>query len=398
MKVLIFMKESDLRPAGGPAGFCYNIFQELKRSNIKDIVFLPSDDNKKIKQVNFYRKIIKCFPKWFNVAQIAYRRKRDYQKMIDDPEVYDIDFSGYDAIHFHSTIALFKYRKNLESYKGKIILTSHSPVPQHLEVYTELPTKFEKRMYKKFYSTLDQIDEYAFKKADYVVFPCEDAEESYLKNWKQYRSIHNDLVQNGKLVYIPTGIVPKKIVRSREEIYKEYLFKKEEFIISYVGRHNEVKGYDLLQQMAGQLWKMHKDFHFVICGKESPMKGLNDEKWTEIGWTNDSQSVIAASDLFVLPNRETYFDIIMLEVLSCGKIVVASRTGGNKYFEKIGAKGVFLYDTIEEATRIIDKISNMTVEEREELELSNKKVFNARFTVDKYVNTYLKFLYSIKDK
>lgn len=69
--------------------------------------------------------------------------------------------------------------------------------------------------------------------------------------------------------------------------------------------------------------------------------GLKDSRWKEVGWTNDSQSIIAASDVFVLPNRETYFDIIMLEVLSCGKIVIASRTGGNKYFEKIGAKGVF---------------------------------------------------------
>ncbi len=398
MKVLIFMKESDLKPAGGPAGFCYNIFQEVKRKNIGDIVFLPSDDNKKIKQVNFYRKIVKHFPRWLNAVQIAYRRKRDYQKMIDSPEVYNIDFSDYDAIHFHSTIALFKYRRNLECYEGKIILTTHSPVPQHLEVYEELPTKLEKKIYKKFYSTLEQIDEYAFKKADYVVFPCEDAEESYLKNWDQYRSIHDDLQQKGKLVYIPTGIVPKKIVRSRAEIYKEYSLKNKEFIISYVGRHNKVKGYDLLQQMASQLWKIRRDFHFIICGKESPIKGLNDERWTEIGWTNDSQSVIAASDLFVLPNRETYFDIIMLEVLSCGKIVVASRTGGNKYFEKIGVKGVFLYDTIEEAIKTIDKISNMTVEEREELEQSNRKVFDRCFTVDKYIDTYMKFLYSIKDR
>ena len=102
----------------------YNIFQEVKRKNIGDIVFLPSDDNKKIKQVNFYRKIVKHFPRWLNAVQIAYRRKRDYQKMIDSPEVYNIDFSDYDAIHFHSTIALFKYRRNLECYEGKIILTT----------------------------------------------------------------------------------------------------------------------------------------------------------------------------------------------------------------------------------------------------------------------------------
>jgi len=395
MKVLIFMKESDLKPAGGPAGFCYNIFQEVKRKNIEDIVFLPPDDEEKTKQINRYRKIIKYFPNWFNAIQIAYRRKRDYQKMINNPMIHDIDFGKYDAIHFHSTISLFKYRKDLEQYKGKIILTTHSPVPQHQEIYEELPTELEKRFYRRFYSTLEQMDEYAFKRADYVIFPCPDAEESYLKHWEKYQKIHDDLKFNKKLIYIPTGIVPKRVICSREKVCMDYSLNENDFIISYAGRHNQVKGYDLLQQIAVMLWNRKNNFQFIICGKENPILGLKDSRWKEVGWTNDSQSIIAASDVFVLPNRETYFDIIMLEVLSCGKIVIASRTGGNKYFEKIGAKGVFLYDTVEEATKLIEKIAAMSTEEKKKLEISNKKIFEECFTIDKYVDKYLKFLNSI---
>lgn len=396
MKVLIFMKESDLRPAGGPAGFCYNIYQEIMKQKIDDIVFLPADEKKKIERIEHYRGIVKRLPKWVNFMQIAYRRKRDYQKMIESPALHDMNFDDYDAIHFHSTISLYKFRRDIEDYKGKIILTTHSPVPQHQEIYSELPTKTEKRIYKDFYSKLNQIDEFAFKRADYVVFPCEDAEESYFNNWDKYSEIHNYLRENEKLVYIPTGIEPKPVLRSRQEVCQEYSLNKERFIVSYVGRHNEVKGYDLLQQIATNLWKRGNDFSFVICGKESPLCGLRDQRWIEVGWTNDSQSVIAASDVFVLPNRETYFDIIMLEVLSCGKIVIASRTGGNRYFEKIGAEGIFLYDTVEQATAIIEKIAAMDVNEKKRLEDSNRELFFECFTTDKYVKKYLDFLNSVK--
>lgn len=395
MNILIFMKESDLKPAGGPAGFCYNIFHEVEKQNIVEIKFLPGEDSAHMKRVDLYRQITSKFPKWFNAAQIAYRRKKDYQRMIKSPKFHDIDFNLYDAVHFHSTISLYKYRRDLECYRGKVLLTTHSPVPQFQEIYAELPTEIEKKLYRKFYSTLDQIDEYAFNRADYVLFPCEDAEESYLKNWNKYQKIHNQLYTDGKLKYIATGILPKKVLRDRKQVCEELSLNPESFIISYAGRHNHVKGYDLLQQIAQKLWRGGKDFHFIICGKESPIHGLNDFRWTEIGWTTDSQSYIAASDVFVLPNRETYFDIIMLEVLACGKIIVASRTGGNKYFEKIDAQGVFLYDTVEEAINIIKKIALMSNEERRMLENGNRKLFYDYFTTDKYIKEYLKFLSAI---
>lgn len=398
MKTLIFMKESDLRPAGGPAGFCYNILQEIRRQKIDDIEFLPGDSEKRAKQKSLYVKVTKYLPRWLNAAQIAIRRKKDYERMIKDPTIHNVNLNNYDVIHFHSTISLYKYRKDLENFRGKVILTTHTPVPQYQEIFAELPTKLEKKIYKQFYSSLEQIDEYAFNQADFVIFPCEEAEESYIKKWYKYKDIHDKLKEQGKLIYIPTGIEPKKVNRDRITICDDYAVSHDSFIVSYAGRHNQVKGYDLLQKIAKKAWENGEKYQFLICGTESPIHGLNNVLWKEIGWTDDSQSFIAASDVFVLPNRETYFDIIMLEVLSCGKVVVASRTGGNKYFERIGAKGVFLYDTIDEAVEMLKQIASMNIEEKKMLESCNRALFNEFFTTDKYVTEYRNFLRTINER
>jgi glycosyltransferase involved in cell wall biosynthesis len=103
-----------------------------------------------------------------------------------------------------------------------------------------------------------------------------------------------------------------------------------------------------------------------------------------------------SSDVFVLPNKETYFDIVMLEVLSLGKIVVASNTGGNKYFKKINAEGIFLYNTIDEAVSLLNRVMDMPHEEKNRLEQFNKRLFNEKFTGEIFCNNYIELLNELK--
>jgi glycosyltransferase involved in cell wall biosynthesis len=143
---------------------------------------------------------------------------------------------------------------------------------------------------------------------------------------------------------------------------------------------------------------LHEDLniYFLIAGKEEPLKGINNDRWIEAGWTNDPHSLIAAADVFVLPNKETYFDIVMLEVLSLGKIVVASNTGGNKYFRKINAEGIFLYNSINEAISLINRVKDMPGEEKARLEQINKRLFNEKFTSEIFCNNYIELLNELK--
>ena len=131
---------------------------------------------------------------------------------------------------------------------------------------------------------------------------------------------------------------------------------------------------------------------FLIAGKEGPISKLENPNWIEVGFTKDPYSIIAAGDVFLLPNNETYFDLVFIEVMSLGKIIVASRTGGNRYYEKAGAKGVFLYDTLEEARAIIERIRIMSLDEKLVLEKANKEFYENNLTGKVFYENYKKII------
>ena len=392
MKVLIFMREDKLTPRGGPYAVGYYINEERKKCGDEFIEFLPSDEV--YNRVHMQgRKLTNKLPKWMNNLHRSVRRAAStYQCLFREPKENTFDFSEYDIIHFHQTIDMYKQRGNLKNYKGIVVITSHSPIPFHQEHYMDLP-KLEHKLFIKIYDKTVEMDRYAFKRADYIFFPCEEAEEPYLNNWDEFATIVDE--KREKFRYILTGIPEAKAIKTREEVCTELGIEKERFIISYVGRHNKVKGYGCLLKIGKKILSNHQDVEFVIAGRETPMQGLKHKRWHEIGWTTDPHSYIAASDIFVLPNEATYFDIVMLEVLSLGCIVVASRTGGNKHFEKHGVEGIFLFDTENEAVEQIEKIKNLSTGERDRLRKINKKYYEENLTSGVMYQEYVKLLNTI---
>lgn len=387
-KTLIYLENTLLSPKGGPYAVGYYIQQQLLKCHKMNIEFLKKDIESKSEfdfTGEWYYKLLQ------NVFRV-YKRYRRFRYAIEVGGYASIDLSQYDIVHFHKTIDLFENRKSLENFKGLIILTSHSPVPLSMEIYEEHLTKLEKFIFRSLYSRLIEIDKYAFNRADYILFPNEEAEEPYICNWPGYKEIRER--RKSHYVYIPTGIPAACAKRSRLQIRKELGIDMNDFYISYVGRHNYVKGYDKLCEIGRDILQDGNTW-VVVAGKEAPLTRLNHNCWIEIGWTDDAHSYIAASDVFLLPNRETYFDIVMLEVLSLGKIVVASRTGGNKYFEHFKPNGVFLYDSIDEALAILRSIRAMPVKVRMDLGEQNRKMFNEHFRDDIFVKRYCSFLESL---
>lgn len=378
MKVLIHLFKNQLKPVGGPNGVGYNLYKELSNRDISDIEFLNED------KINTNRSKRNQVFEWI---------KSYFQLFIFPPQKDKYNYNNYSIIHFHSTKDLFYNRKILNKYKGKVILTSHSPIPLGQEMYADIISKYQWFKSKILKSKLEEMDKFAFMYADYIIFPCEEAEEPYFNNWVDYKFIHELKKDNYR--YVLTGIDPISIKTDRIKIREELNISDESFIVSFVGRHNEIKGYDKLKEIAQYLLSNANDIYFVICGKEFPLKGIKHKRWIEIGWTNDAQSYVGASDVFVLPNKETYFDLVMLEVLSIGKIVIASKTGGNKYFEKECVKGVFLYTTTDEAIDLINKIKLMSKSEREYYEKANLDFFNQHLDVSIYLNNYISTLREI---
>lgn len=391
-KVLIYLHKCELAPTGGPKGYNYNLLQGLKELEINknpdyiEICYLPGEslvDNLNSKVNSMSNDTLK---KMIRVAKSIYNKGR---LLYGHNHTAKIDFSDYDAVHFHRTIDLYSAKDSLQHYKGKVILTSHTPTMPAKEIY-ELLSDFEKKYMSWYYKKLPIIDEFAFDRADYIIFPCEEAEEPYYHEWPGYGEVHNK--NKGKYLYMPTGTGEKQVNSDRPDIRKKFHIPEDAFVLCYVGRHNEIKGYGDLKIIGEYILKKFPNTWILNAGKEGPLFHLDHERWIEVGWTNDPGSVIQAADVFILPNRETYFDLIMLEVLSLGQIVLARNTGGNKFFRKYGEPGIILYEDNEQAETEIERILQIKKAELQTYRASNKRLYETHFTNKKFAQNYLSVL------
>lgn len=385
-KLLIYYPEKELKPKGGPAGYLYNLkagIDEWKEKNQLDI------------DISFYNNMPSSIENNAQLRKRIPKRILEFRRALNDATFlkkrFPIDKTmfEYDMIHFQSAEKMYLCRDFLSQYQGKVILTSHCPCGIYKERIDKL-NPVDYKLMKKQIDKLEELDRYAFERADYIIFPCEDAEEPYFNTWPNY-----PMVRNGeKYRYMPTGIARCRAKIEREEYRKKYGIPEEAFVVAYVGRHNEIKGFGDLK-MIGEAVLSDPNTYFLIGGKEEPIKGLNHKRWIEVGWTTDPYSLVAAADVFVLPNQETYFDLVLLEVLSLGIPVVLSDTGGNKYFKKYGKAGLKYFRTIEDGVSAINEFKNMPSEERQ---LAGKELLDlceSEFSVREFAKRYIDIISEI---
>lgn len=384
-KVMIYFPERKLAPKGGPAGYLNNLKNGLQTIDHDGM------------DISFYSSALVEFEENQSLRGLVPKRLKDIRRAykfanyLKRSTAADRSLLEYDAIHFHRTEDIYLNRELLKNYKGKVILTSHTPCVPYQEIIERLNPK-DYKIFKKKIDGLVEMDQYAFERADYTIFPCEEAEEPYYNTWQQYALIR----QQSKYRYLPTGIVGCTARKTRSEYRKEHGIPEDAFVVAYVGRHNEIKGYSDLKDIGKELLK-DRNVYFLIAGREGPMFRLEDERWIEVGWTTDPHSLIAASDVFVLPNHETYFDLILLEVISLGVPVVMSATGGNKYFGKFGLSGLKLYRTVDEACQELRLIKEKDKEELAAMGKSLVELFDENFTVEKFSENYVEILKRIVD-
>ncbi len=383
-KVLLFLRENSIAPKGGPSGYVFNLLKGMSTPHDISISLLPPTtvDAKK-------RKKYDSLPMWMKRVYRIYGHYKEYRSLSKPYSGITEEYlSQFDAIHFHSCMSLFSHLNVLKNYHGLVILTSHSPKPPHIEMVEDFYSGFERFLYGKRHSKKYEAAVIAaYERADYIIYPCEEAEESYFNNWPKYLSLRERIKH--KLLYLPTGVesCKEKVVLSRNEICEKYSIPNDAYIIAYVGRHNEVKGYNLLKSIANRFNEKSKVF-FLVAGEESPLKRPKLSYWREAGWTKDPYSIEAAADLFILPNKETYFDIVLLEVLSIGTPVLTTFTGGNKYFSRFDSD-IFYFSDVEDALKTISELKNKKTFNK------NRQLFLNCFTAKEFGNNYIKTLRKI---
>lgn len=405
MKILIWDYQINIKNSGGPAGYLYNIksyIDKHKREGdtivfLKDLLNIPNSDvtlhqkySKGLSWINKYDKL-----KIFNLLN-GFRGISAWYKKPDKSIFENIDFNQFDIIHFHVCYHVLAAKNILKDFKGKIVLTTHSPQPLSEEMCTfPKPYSF---INKIVYSILRRRELKSWEYVDNMLFPVKEAVEVYFSDANLKTFIQNN---KEKLVFVPTSLNVKE-EKDRRDIRKELNIPEDAFILCYIGRHNEIKGYDKLLEFGKKYLDSYPNLYIVVGGNTSPLYPISHPRWKELGWINYGQDLIYSSDAFILPNKQTYFDLIALEVLREGTPLILSRTGGNKYFESmpsIQKKGLFFYnyDDLSNVENIIKHLMNLkTNNQIEDLRTDNVSLFLSEFTVPTYLKKYLDLMSTIK--
>lgn len=385
----IFFSGNILERAGGPSTYLYNLKEGLEKRKEKSIKFIYNKDlkNNSKKKIIAHNKemLANIFPKLYEEIMLNHiLSEGKYKNEL-------VTMSNVDLMHFHLTSDLAKYYKYLHKNTIKV-LTTHCPEMPCIEFKNSLKAKAKMRKYnfdKAENIFFEYIDKVAFEQANVIIFPSKEAMEPYYETCDTFQEI----IESKKIKYLFTGTKPLKYNKENKVFREEYGIPDNAFVISFVGRHNEVKGYDNFIQIGKKLLQNKKDIYIITAGVGN-IKSPSNNRWIDIGWTDDPGSIVNASNVFILPNKRTYFDLVLLEVLSIGKTCIVSNTGGNKTVSKL-TEGVIGYNTIDEAVNKIRELYN-NKEKLLEYEKINKKVYNKYFTVEKFTENYIKLINEIK--
>ena len=386
MKVLIWDKNIVLKNTGGPSGYLYNIQQFLKESEYNEINFYSDYFKKKeVKNIkapkNIFSKIyIYLIRFWISLYKIYF-----YTEKLTKDEIDLIN--KFDFVHLHSIEDMRKYfLKNKMKINAKTILTSHCPEPfiDEFSSQSYYMTFFQKNKFLRNYFIKKEIE--AFNITDYIMFPVEQAKEVYTNSSIHYKKCFE--YNKAKFFYVPTAIIDNVAIGNDKHIDK--FVNKDKICVCFIGRHSHIKGYDKLVEIARNVWKKTDEVTFVLGGMKSSIVYPEDEKWIELGWVKTSD-ILNEIDVFILPNKQTYFDLIFLEVLRQGVPVIASFTGGNKWFVN-KSRGILLYnyDDIEAASNHILNCLDLKKKNcLSDLGKENRCLYEKEFVLSCYVETYI---------
>ena len=377
--IIFFSNYTDIR-AGGPAGYIANLESSIKNFYKQtDIIFINEKTiEKKLKLTRFIGRVI-CL-----LIPFQKLRRRMRNLIVNKYRLFSYILNRYQfkTITTHTiedTLFIHKYIQS-HGIKATLLQMSHSPQPPSQEIYDNALSNNEKNAKVKYKHAQEQ-ELLAFNTADMYIFPSPESVECYSKPLLYF----NKLLTTHPIKYVRTGCRALETDKTCDEMRKAYGITTK-FVISYIGRHNSIKGYDILKKIAEKIFKIRDDVTFLIGGRPSEITPLNHPRWIELGQINPAD-VLVTTDLFILPNRQTYFDLILLEVLSTGVPVIASNTGGNKTVY-LDTKAITLYENVDDCVEKIIQILKLPKSKINSLRSNTKQAYLNNYTLECFARNY----------
>jgi glycosyltransferase involved in cell wall biosynthesis len=195
----------------------------------------------------------------------------------------------------------------------KIILQSHCP---------ELPSEEVASQGAK---TCDIVwtqsaERRAFARADVCVFPNKEA-----------GAIYDPIMESGTRVeYLLSGC------QQMSARYDLPLDPKYRYLL-YLGRRNAIKGFDVALEAFKRTYAQDDNLRLILIGGGD----LVDHPGVlDIGRSEEVGSWLAACDYVISTNRQSYFDLSVMEALSLGASLIIACTQGHQFYANVKSSGI----------------------------------------------------------
>ncbi len=192
-------------------------------------------------------------------------------------------------------------------------------------------------------ATLPTLFRYSRKRAQRIVAVSQENAQRLVTRYRiplhQIQVIYNS---------IPSlSLDQETIQRARAEVRDELGLKGDQPIVLCVARLSPNKGQHVLAAAATEVLRHFPEAHFALAGDGEDREAIQQltqqlgiaHAFSLLGLRHDIPRLLAASDWFVLPSLAEGFSLAILEALSAGLPVIATRVGGAAEVIQEGTNG-----------------------------------------------------------
>ncbi|MRI57582.1 glycosyltransferase [Methylobacterium sp. DB1607] len=380
----------DLR-SGGPSGYLANLGVGLVSTQgepkIGPTIWLDSEPRLEGQStvMDTSADALRNHTNWFgNIDAIA----------LPDHQVDRALSGGVRSLHCHTVTDCLMTIQSLamRNVRVPVLFSSHSPEAYSKE-FADLwgDRGHDNEKVCELRDAVQAVELRAFERSDVWIFPCIEAMDGYEETLPGFSALR----RNKDIRYVRSGVVRPESAGTRQEA-RSRLGLDQSKVLLYIGRHNTTKGYDVFSEAARRLLDRHNDLKVVVAGRPGPLPTLSNPRCIELGWHPNPGLLLQAADVFVLPNKTTYYDLILLEALSLGVPVVASATGGNREAAAIADGSIALFErgNIDEFVAVVEAVLNEGVQ-REAMSRGGLNAYQQYYTPEIFANKYRALIHQI---
>lgn len=274
---------------------------------------------------------------------------------------------SYDIVHCHTPVGGVLTRMVFKSIKSKI---------QTKCIYTAHGFHFYKGAPLLNWLIYYPIEKYLSKYTDVLITINK---EDYIRAKQKFNM--------KKIEYIPgVGIDENKFQLKcfdREKYRSNLGFTKNDFIICSVGELNKNKNHDVIIKALSKIEKPNIKYIIVGIGsleeyliELSKKLGISKNVFL-LGYRKDVPEILNSSDLFIFPSKREGLPVSVMEAIMSDVVCAVSKIRGNVDLINDGINGyVFKYHDLNRIEEVINKVINMTKENKNKLVKNNDALKN----------------------